>query len=119
MNLPSQSVEAGSSLSTKQRVAAGIPPPPTGPKPLPTAPKKSLPALSFKKIKQVVPPSIQDTTMPSTSAAAPASPVVLTMDTVEDGNMVASPQPMDVDQHIGGWSPISDGAGPPIGRYVV
>ncbi|KAF8140031.1 hypothetical protein EV363DRAFT_1311469 [Boletus edulis] len=78
MKLPSESVEAGSSLSTKQRVAAGILPPP-GPKPLLHVPKKPLPALSFKKNKPPNPPSIQTPTV------------------TNDAEIVASPQPMDND----------------------
>ena len=120
MSLPSKSVEAGSSLSTKQRIAAGIPPPPTGPKPLLLAPKKSLPPLSFKKIRQGVPPSSQmkDTIMPSTSVATPSSPVVQPTDVTDDA-VIASPQPMDIDQPADLWASISDDDGPRGGRYVV
>lgn len=121
MNLPSQSVEAGSSLSTKQRVAAGIPPPPTGPKPLPLGPKKSLPSLSFKKNKPPVLPSSQmkDTIMPSTSVATPTSPLTQPTDIVDDADVVASPQPMDIDQPIDLFGSVSDNAGSLGRRYVV
>lgn len=120
MNLPSKSVEAGSSLSTKQRVAAGIPLPPTGPKPLPPPPKKSLPSLSFKKNKSLVPPSNQmkDTIMSSTSVATPTSPVQST-DVTNDADLVMSPQPMDIDQPVDIFGSILDDAGPSGGRYVV
>ncbi|KAF8446174.1 hypothetical protein L210DRAFT_3474689 [Boletus edulis BED1] len=118
MKLPSESVEAGSSLSTKQRVAAGILPPP-GPKPLLHVPKKPLPALSFKKNKPPNPPSVQtkDTTASSTSVATPASPVVQTPTVTNDAEIVASPQPMDVDQPVDPWGSISDDAGPPGESY--
>lgn len=121
MSIPSKSVGAGSSLSTKQRVAAGILPPPTGPKPLLLAPKKSLPALSFKKTKPVVPPSVQmkDTTTSSTSVATPTSPVVQSTDVTNDADVIASPQPMDIDQPVDFWGSISDDAGLPGGRYVI
>ncbi|KAN0100824.1 hypothetical protein V8E55_000808 [Tylopilus felleus] len=120
LGLPSKSVEAGSSLSTKQRIAAGIPPPPTGPKPLPPAPKKALPALSFKKIKPAIPSASQttkETMIPSTSVATPTSPTVRTTDITNDvavvtSPLVASPQPMDVDQPIDLWGSISDDGGP-------
>ncbi|KAF8559316.1 hypothetical protein OG21DRAFT_1493233 [Imleria badia] len=119
INLPSESAEAGSSLSTKQRVAAGILPPPTGPKPLPVIPKKALPSLSFKKNKPVIPPGSQtkDTTTSSTSIATPTSPVVQTTQTTDvtvtkDIVVVASPEPMDIDQSVDLWGSISDDAGP-------
>jgi len=120
LSLPSESVGAGSSLSTKQRVAAGIPPP-TGPKPLPPAPKKSLPSLSFKKIKPVALPSsqVKDTITSSTSVATPTSPVIQTTDVINDVDVVASPQPMDIDQLVDLWGPISDDPGPLGERYVV
>lgn len=119
MNLPSQSVEAGSSLSTKQRVAAGIPPPFIGLKPLPPAPKKSLPPLSFKKNKSLVGPSSQmkDAIVSSTSIATPTSPVVQPTDV--DAVVVMSPQPMDVDQPVDLFDSILDDAELPDGRYVV
>ncbi|KAG8220012.1 hypothetical protein J3R82DRAFT_1023 [Butyriboletus roseoflavus] len=112
MNLPSKSVEAGSSLSTKQRVAAGIPPPPTGPKPLPPPPKKSLPSLSFKKNKSLLPPDSQtkDTIMSNTSVASPTSPVIQHTDV--DAVMVASPQAMDVDEPVDPFGSILDDSGP-------
>lgn len=121
LNLTSKSVEAGSSLSTKQRVAAGIPPPPTGPKPLPPAPKKSLPLLSFKKNKSLVPPSsqTQDAITSNTSVASPTSPVVQPTDVTNDADMVASPQPMDVDQPVDLFDSMLDDSGPLGGRYVV
>jgi hypothetical protein len=121
MDLPSKSVDAGSSLSTKQRVAAGILPPPTGPKPLLLAPKKSLPALSFKKNRPVVPPSSQrkDTITSTTSVATPTSPVVQTTDATNGTDVVASPQPMDIDQPVDFWDSISDDAGALGERYVV
>ncbi|KAG6381397.1 hypothetical protein JVT61DRAFT_5811 [Boletus reticuloceps] len=115
MKLPSKSVEAGSSLSTKQRVAAGILPPP-GPKPLLHVPKKPLPALSFKKNKPLNPPSIQTKdTASSISVATPTSPVVQTPTVTNDAEIVASPQPMDTDHLVDPWGSISDDAGLPSG----
>ena len=124
MDLPSRSVEAGSSLSTKQRVAARIPPPPTGPKPLPVIPKKALPSLSFKKNKLVIPLASQtkDAISPSTPVATPTSPMVQTTQTTDvakDVDAVASPHPMDIDHPVDLWGSISDDAGPVGGRYVV
>ncbi|KAG9314571.1 hypothetical protein JVU11DRAFT_5373 [Chiua virens] len=115
MDLPSKSFEAGSSLSTKQRIAAGIPPPP-GPKPLPTQPKKSsLSLLSFRKNKPPPLPSnpAKDATATTATVATPTSPVARVADTSNEVEMVASPQPMDIDQPIDFFGSISDDG--PIG----
>ena len=119
IDIPPKSVEAGSLLSTKQRVAAGIPPPPTGPKPLPAAPKTSLSSLSFKKIRPPILPGIQtkDTAVPSASVVTPTSPVAQPTNIIHDADVVVSPQPMDVDQPFDFFDSVLDDAGPAIKRY--
>lgn len=121
MNLPSESVEAGSSLSTKQRVAAGVPPPPSRPKPLLLGAKKSLPLLSFKKNKPpVLPSQMKETTItPNVSVATPTSPAALPKDIIDDADIVASPQPMDIDQSVDLWRSTLDDAGSLGRRYVI
>lgn len=62
--------------------------------------------------------------IPSTSVATPTSPTVRTTDITNDvavvtSPLVASPQPMDVDQPIDLWGSISDDGGPIGGRYVI
>ena len=56
--------------------------------------------------------------MPSTSVATPTSPVVQPTDVTDDA-VIASPQPMDIDQPADLWASISDDDGPRGGRYVV
>ena len=121
MDLPSKSVEAGSSLSTKQRIAAGILPPPTGPKPLPPGPKKSLSSLSFKKNKPPIPSSsqIKDATAPSPSVPAPVSPVAQSTNIINDVEVMASPQPMDIDEPADLFGSMLDDPAPLDRRYVV
>ncbi|KAF9243890.1 hypothetical protein BU15DRAFT_59727 [Melanogaster broomeanus] len=100
MNIPS--VEAGSSLSTKHRIAAGIPLPPSGAKPLQALPpKKSLSSLSFKKNKPPISISIQakdSTRMSSTSVASPGTPITQLANVTDMVDMVMSPEPMEIDQ---------------------
>ncbi|KIJ05620.1 hypothetical protein PAXINDRAFT_103699, partial [Paxillus involutus ATCC 200175] len=102
MNLPAQSVEGGSLLTTKQRIAAGMPPPLTGPKPLQTMPpKKSLSSLSFKKSKPPISVAIQAKDSTRTSSAlvtSPGSPIAQPVNVTDKADLHASPEPMDEDQ---------------------
>ncbi|KAH7883813.1 hypothetical protein F5I97DRAFT_1593133 [Phlebopus sp. FC_14] len=98
MDLPAHTVEAGSSLTTKQRIAAGLPAVPSVTKSI-FHPTKPLASLSFKKNKPPVPIAIQakDSRWSSVVVASPSSP-----------NTMDNPSfPMDVDQSAGPFEPFS------------